>query len=325
MASFGLIGMEYLIGSAIINVILILLGLFRVSNDWSFNPERKQFIDARKNSYPLLSVEDAGTARARWITGYKDKDGSPIFEDATFGLKIDPSFISGDAEPTHYPLGLDVWHTSVSRSLPISTRAAIAYQTMAAHRNDRPSFGRLSFLPNVDLWSHLRQKREDLEHNAELIVKAYKPTFYDPEARRDFELPKEVIVDTLKDMQEYLMKLPLDSGTEIEVEEPAIPQKQQRRSIIDVLLGKPIAPPLAEPGKKKRTVKAIMFTYYKAFKDLPYSHCSQDTERIKYLIEAINWRKLQDQIKMFTYVIAFCMIIGVLILAFYVLANMVFK
>jgi hypothetical protein len=57
-------------------------------------------------------------------------------------------------------------------------------------------------------------------------------------------------------------------------------------------------------------VETGFFCYFKAFKDLPYAHSSQDIERIKYLFEQKAWEQWETKFKMMQYVIMVIMLIA---------------
>lgn len=270
------------------------------------NPEGKVFIKARALDLPVLSIEDPSTGRGRFILGDKDDEGSPVFMDDQFGIKIDPSFISGDASPTRYPFGLNIWHVGSTKSLPVSTNTVLAYQTMVRHRGDREEFRLLDFLPAVDLFSLLRSPREDLTHDAEIFIKQYRPKMEAEGVR--IEITTDEFVKLLMQMQDYFTTLPLDKGTEYTVETIAHDLSQEieerarfeeKRGFFSRLFRRNAAPKPKPKSRSRTKTKATVYynflCYYKAFQDLPYAHCAQDTARITYLLENLFWKKWQNK------------------------------
>lgn len=238
--------------------------------------EGKIFNKARKDGLPVLSVENIGNGHAKFVLGTKDEEEDPMFEIGGVSMKIDPSMCSGDASPTRYVKGLNIWHYASAKSLPISTTSALAYKTMSAHRNDKKVFQSLSSLTDSELFALLKQPKEDLYGAVKVLYEKYSPTeaSISPEdAEKAMALDEMVII--IEEMQKFMAALPVETG---------------------------------------------LFCYYKAFKDLPYAHSSQDIERIKYLIEQKLWAFFSNKEKMWTYILMALALLGGTSLGIYVLS-----
>jgi len=175
--------------------------------------EGKIFNAAPKKSLPVLSIENVGNGHATFALGTKDEDEDPVFEIDGVSMKVDPSMCSGGAEPTRYKKGLNIWHYASSKFLPISSRTALAYQTIKMHRSDQKKLKMLSFLTDSELFTLLKQPRELLPDAAAVFLEKYSPT--QPKVdytEEDQEMPLDEMVIILCEMQDYMTALPVEGG-----------------------------------------------------------------------------------------------------------------
>jgi len=62
------------------------------------------------------------------------------------------------------------------------------------------------------------------------------------------------------------------------------------------------------------------FSYAEYFRNSPYAHSSQTTQRINHLFEMKAWKKALDQINLFNYVIMACMLLGAVGIVIYIIS-----
>ena len=175
--------------------------------------EGKIFNKASKDGIPVLSVENIANGNAKFVLGTKDEAEDPMFEIEGVSMKIDPSICSGDAAPTRYKKGLNIWHYASAKSLPLSTSSALAYKTMSAHRNDKKIFKSLSALTDPELFALLRQPREDLYEAVRVLHEKYSPTEADiDDLNADQPMSLDEMVLIIEEIQKHMALLPVETG-----------------------------------------------------------------------------------------------------------------
>lgn len=208
-----MIPIEYLFVAALPLIIAVCYLVTVVQSYRSFNPEGKIFIEGRRKGLPVLSVENIANGHGWFLLGKKDQDNDPIFDLDGTGLKVDPSMCSGDAEPTRYGNGLNIWHFATSKALPISMVSALAYKTMREHRYDTAVGKHLSFLTTQELFSLMRTPRENLTHDARIFLEKYSPARMKiSDTESDSQLDLVEFVTELTIMQDFFAGLPVETG-----------------------------------------------------------------------------------------------------------------
>lgn len=253
-------------GFVAIFIIGILAVLYR--NLRSNSPEASVYADARSKQLPVLDVVDMSTGHGKVYLGQKDEDGDPIFAIEGLPMKIDPSMCSGDASPTRYGNGLNIWHYASAKALPLSVDAMLSFKTMKSHRADKPAFRLLKDLTDTEVFSLLRLSKTHLQAAAETFTSKYKIPGLVLENEPARNMDTNEFVEVIESLKNYFATLPIETG---------------------------------------------FYCMDKAFATLPYSHSSQDIERIKYLIEQKVSAEYENRIKLMQYVVMFVMIIGIII------------
>jgi len=254
----AMIGIEYLYVPTMAAIGILAERLYHWWDDKIYNPEGKVFKKGRKTGVPVYSTEDPGTGNGLFQLGHKDDDNDPVIEMEYGGCQIEPGFLSADAAPTRYPGGLNVYHCASTKSLPLPTRSALAYKTYKKHRRDKSTYRALDFISDSELAALLKSPRNHLDHNAAIYIEQYAPTL------DGTPMTCDNMVEIVKDMQDYLAKLPVEQG---------------------------------------------WLCYHEMFKALPFSHSSQDTERIKVISEQKGWLKYMKRINIMQYAIMALMIL----------------
>lgn len=201
----------YLVGGGSIVIIgLLLMFYLGLKNNMK---EGKVYADARSKNLPVLDVVDISTGHAKVYLGEKDEDGDPMFAIEGLPMKIDPSMSSGEANPSRYGEGLNIWHFASTKALPLSVDAMLAFKTMSAHRIDKASFKLIKDVEDNELFSLLRLSKKHLAVAAETFVKKYKLTgiaLGDEDKNKDMEV--EEFVEIIESMKSYFATLPVETG-----------------------------------------------------------------------------------------------------------------
>ena len=175
--------------------------------------EGKIFTKARNLGLPILEVADMSTNHAKWFLGEKDEDGDPMFEVPGLPMKIDPSMCSGSAVPLRYGNGLNIWSFASSKSLPLSVDSMLAFETMIAHRKDKPHFKIFADVPDNELFSLIRISKAHLMDAAPIYISKYKLLGIRlPDESEATTLDVNTFVEAIEMMKSYFAVLPVETG-----------------------------------------------------------------------------------------------------------------
>lgn len=153
---------------------IALLGMAHYLDNKNWMPELKDFKNARRWGLPMLDLVDMGSGYGRFLIGEKDEEGDIVFKTPEgWGMHVDPTMISGDAEPTRYPMGLDIFHYSTVDCLPISPKNVVAINTVFRIRD--AEFKKLQFLEDPELMALLNTPQNYLPDDCQIYMQKYDP------------------------------------------------------------------------------------------------------------------------------------------------------
>lgn len=164
-------------------------------------PEAKDIARARMWGLPLMDLVDMGSGYGRLVLGEKDEEGDIMFKTPEgWGIHVDPTLISGDAEPTRYPMGLDIFHYSTVDCLPISPKNVVAINKIFNIRDK--DYKKLQFLEDTELMALLNAPRNHLVNDCEVYIQKY-----DPEG-----MTTNILVEYIVQFQDRISKELLGEG-----------------------------------------------------------------------------------------------------------------
>jgi len=152
--------------------IIILLGK-TIMGYCKWGPEGFLFATARTTGVDIYIDAEIGSLKAEFVLGEKNNPKDVAYADEESGVKIDPSMMSANAKPLHFPLGLDVHVFSFYNYMAQSLTNHAAFKELKTYREEIRATDILAFLP-IKEWVELISCPEHfLDHNARMKLNKY--------------------------------------------------------------------------------------------------------------------------------------------------------
>lgn len=137
-------------------------------------PEAFVLRKARNKNLPVMEYTSIGSENAMYVIGTKDEDGDIVFEDRTYGIKVDPGSSLSKTSPSRHRDGLNIYHFSTTSYLPLSPTTAKGLCDVEDELK-KPEYSVLSFLTAEEAVQLIDTPREERRHDIGIFIKMYKP------------------------------------------------------------------------------------------------------------------------------------------------------
>lgn len=285
--------------------------------DRKYCPEKKLFIKARKDGFPIIELTDIGSGNSVFELGTKKNADDINFDSKFSGIRIDPILTSVGCEPKRFAGGLDIYGYAYENWLPQTHRNHLAHRAISEYFHTKAKD--LEFLTDIEFVALISTPETHLSHDVMIYINKYFKNTQQEDSRGRTQT-KAVRRFQIVDEEEFV-DLTLPNGTVIQSNNPTfgqlvwVEQEVTPQELVNRI----------QEIKREISNLPIAFGWYsgtEAFKNNAYAYSAQDLEMLLIIHDKLQMADMLKKFNVMIYAIAALIVMIGGGLAFYII-NMV--